>query len=489
MLIRRLQPGHGQRERLSDDPGAPTTSVASEPPSQPARPVRPARPARPAASRVRRVLPWLFALVLVLPLLGGVAVPPTATHADDLAAAIARQKNITARIAAQKAEIARLNAQQASLNSAISDTNDALGAVNANLTTVRAKIASLGDQIAQVQATYRDLVAQLAQLDSELADLEQLQEEKQQELSQRKAILAGRLRAAYQTDRTSLLETILSSGSFADAMTTLGYLIDFGDQDKKLALQIQQDQQTLATVQQTVSDTRAQTDALRIETANQKRQLDGRLVVQTSAKQRLASLQAETSRQLAIQKSNYAKLARNKAAAQKAMEYSVAAERALQRQIASIIARQRQLGNIPSRYNGTLTWPMVGSVTQEFGCTGVVWEPPQGSCAHYHNGIDLAAPMYTPVRAAGDGRVVFAGPNPYDPYPKAWIVIVAHSGALQTWYAHLDNGSHSITVSAGQWVTKGQIIGYEGMTGRTTGPHLHFMVELNGAFVNPRFFM
>jgi murein DD-endopeptidase MepM/ murein hydrolase activator NlpD len=438
---------------------------------------------------LRRALPWLVALVLVVPLVGGVATPPTPAHGDDLAAAISRQKEIASRIAAQKAEIARLNAQQASLNGAISDTNNALTTVNANLTDVRTKIASLGDQIAQVKATYQDLVAQLAQLDSDLADIQQLEVEKQQELSQRKAILAGRLRAAYQTDRTSLLETILSSGSFADAMTTLGYLVDFGDQDKQLAIQIQQDQQTLATIDQTVSDTRAQTEDLRVETADQKRQLDARLGAQTAAKQRLAGLQAETTRQLAIQKANYAKLARNKAAAQKAMEYSVAAEKALQRQIASIIARQRRLGNIPSRYNGTLTWPMSGSVTQEFGCTGVVWEPPQGSCRHYHNGIDLAGPMYTPVRASGDGRVVFAGPNPYDPYPKAWIVIVAHSGELQTWYAHLDNGSHSIPVSAGQWVTKGQIIGYEGMTGRTTGPHLHFMVELNGSFVNPRYFM
>ena len=97
--------------------------------------------------------------------------------------------------------------------------------------------------------------------------------------------------------------------------------------------------------------------------------------------------------------------------------------------------------------------------------------------------------MYTPVRAAGAGRVIWAGPNPYGGYPKPWIVIIAHSGALQTWYGHLDNRAHPIPVRTGDWVTKGQVIGYEGMTGRTTGPHLHFMVELNDRFVNPRLFM
>ena len=132
---------------------------------------------------------------------------------------------------------------------------------------------------------------------------------------------------------------------------------------------------------------------------------------------------------------------------------------------------------------------MVGSITQEYGCTGFSWEPAYGSCRHFHNGIDIANDLYTPVRAAGDGRVVFAGANPYDSYPKAWIVIVAHSSSLLTWYAHLDNGPHPIPVKAGQWVLRGQVIGYEGMTGHTTGPHLHWAVVYNGHFTNPRLFL
>ena len=97
--------------------------------------------------------------------------------------------------------------------------------------------------------------------------------------------------------------------------------------------------------------------------------------------------------------------------------------------------------------------------------------------------------MYTPVKAAGAGTVVFAGPNPYDAYPKAWIVIIAHSANLTTWYAHLDNSAHPIKVQAGQSVRKGEVIAYNGMTGRTTGPHLHWMVEFSGTFVNPRLYL
>src|SRR6185312_11761182 len=114
---------------------------------------------------------------------------------------------------------------------------------------------------------------------------------------------------------------------------------------------------------------------------------------------------------------------------------------------------------------------------QNFGCTGFSWEPQVGSCKHYHSGIDISAKMYTKITAAGDGVVVFAGPNPWDPYPKAWIVIIAHSEDLVTWYGHVDNAAKPPAVRAGQHVKKGQVIAYVGMTGRTTGPHLHWAVE------------
>jgi murein DD-endopeptidase MepM/ murein hydrolase activator NlpD len=58
-----------------------------------------------------------------------------------------------------------------------------------------------------------------------------------------------------------------------------------------------------------------------------------------------------------------------------------------------------------------------------------------------------------------------------------------------SWYGHIDNKSHPPAVHAGQYVSKGQIIAYEGMTGYTTGPHLHWAVQLDGAWVNPRLFL
>jgi murein DD-endopeptidase MepM/ murein hydrolase activator NlpD len=207
------------------------------------------------------------------------------------------------------------------------------------------------------------------------------------------------------------------------------------------------------------------------------------------AQQQLRELEEQTAQTLAKQKAAFAKMAKSKEAAEKAAAASAAAQRQLQQRIEQIIRERKEFGNIPSEYNGTLIWPLKGTVSQEFGCTGFSWEPPLGSCAHFHKGIDIAASIYTPIKAAGDGVVVFAGPNPYDPYPKAWIVIIAHSETMLTWYAHVDNASKPIRVSAGDDVKQGDVIAYVGMTGRTTGPHLHWMVEVGSDFKNPRRFV
>ena len=124
-------------------------------------------------------------------------------------------------------------------------------------------------------------------------------------------------------------------------------------------------------------------------------------------------------------------------------------------------------------------------MTQPFGCTGFSWEPPSGSCAHWHNGIDLVAPYGTPIHAAAPGRVVYVGWNYADGANPAWIVIIAHSSVLTTWYAHMQP---KYPVHAGDIVRQGQVIGYEGSTGHSTGAHLHWMVWYKGNFVNPALF-
>jgi murein DD-endopeptidase MepM/ murein hydrolase activator NlpD len=442
-----------------------------------------------AAVRARpRVAGRLLAFLLVIPLVVGVAAPPRVSG-DDIADARARQKELQQKIAEQKAQVVRLRELQAGLASEIASTSRALGGINADLSATKKRISGLTTKIVEVRAVYTDLVRQVGLLDRQVVALGEEQAEKAEALADRKAMLGARVREAYRTDRTPLIQQLLAAGSIADVLQDVGSYLDLGSQDQAIATRIRQDQQALDALHMLLAETRAAKDDLRQETLAQRRQLNEQMADLRAAKARLAALQEETARQLAIQRAAWAKISRNAAAVKQAIARDAAAQRQLAARIATLLERQRQFGNVPSVFNGTLIWPLGGVITQEFGCTGFAWEPSIGGCSHFHQGIDIAAPLYTPIRAAGDGVVLFAGPNPYDPYPKAWIVIIAHSDNLLSWYAHVDNGAHQPAVAAGDSVKAGQVIAYVGMTGRTTGPHLHWAIEYSSSFANPRFFV
>jgi murein DD-endopeptidase MepM/ murein hydrolase activator NlpD len=418
----------------------------------------------------------------------GAPTSPPGVKGDEIADARARQAQIKKQIADQQAQVAKLNALQVDLASGIKGTVDELKGINADLTAVKVKIDAMQVKVDAIKADYQDLVTQLKGLDATLAVIQAQETAKKAQLAERKALLAERVRSAYDTDRTSLLESFLSGGTFTDLLSEMSYFIDVGEQDKALANQIAVDQVTLASLHQATDDTRVRTDGLRLETAAQKRALDKSLAALTDARAQFKALEKRTAAALAKQKDAYALVAKNKAAAAAALAKASAEQKKLQAQIAEMIRKQMLSGSIPSAYNGTLSWPMVGDVTQPFGCTGFAWEPPYGSCAHFHQGIDIVAPFGTPVHAAGAGTIVYIGWNYADGADPAWIVIIAHSQGLQTWYAHM-SPEYPGGISAGSVVSEGQVIGYEASTGHSTGAHLHWAVMLNDTFVNPRLFL
>ncbi|MCG0277381.1 MAG: peptidoglycan DD-metalloendopeptidase family protein [Thermanaeromonas sp.] len=117
--------------------------------------------------------------------------------------------------------------------------------------------------------------------------------------------------------------------------------------------------------------------------------------------------------------------------------------------------------------SGRLAWPIYGQITSNFGYRG----------REFHTGIDIAAPHGSPVGAAEAGRVTYVG---YDGgYGRT--VIVDHGGGLATRYSHLSG----YNVKVGQQVSRREVIGYVGATGRATGPHLHFEVLVSGEPRNP----
>ena len=126
-----------------------------------------------------------------------------------------------------------------------------------------------------------------------------------------------------------------------------------------------------------------------------------------------------------------------------------------------------------------LSWPLLHfTITQPFGPTTVTLEPPYGSYKHFHTGVDIAAPLGSPVLAAADGIVVAVGRSNagYGTY-----VVTAHGGGIATLYGHLLQANARV----GEHVVRGQVIGLEGSTGFSTGPHVHFELRVNDQVTDP----
>ncbi len=157
---------------------------------------------------------------------------------------------------------------------------------------------------------------------------------------------------------------------------------------------------------------------------------------------------------------------------------AAAAQTSLAQLVATAMAGD---GTAPS----TWSLPVRGAITQPFGPTTFPLEPARNYngayYAHFHDGIDLAAPLAQPVVAAAEGRVTFVGHLS----DGAMVVIIAHAGGLVSVYAHLDDTFARPPMRIGDAVKAGQVIGFVGLTGITTGPHLHFAISRAGQPIDP----
>ena len=154
------------------------------------------------------------------------------------------------------------------------------------------------------------------------------------------------------------------------------------------------------------------------------------------------------------------------------------AERQLERESEQLIADINKLvgkfaGSPGSRGTGRFAYPIIGRLTSPFGPR----RHPIHKVISFHSGVDLAAPYGTPIMASDSGKVIYNGW--YGGYGR--VVIVDHGKNYTTLYAHLSRSG----TNKGNNIAKGQIIGYEGQAGYSTGPHLHFEVRVNGKPQNP----
>lgn len=292
----------------------------------------------------------------------------------------------------------------------------------------------------------------------------------------------------YENGQTSYVEMLLSADSFTDFLNAVEYITQISQYDRKMLKEYQNMQVTIADTQKTLETDYASLQSLQAKVQEEKQAVaalesakkgelndvaDDLTDAQTVAKAYEAEIQAQNEVIAQIQ------AAQKRAAEQQAAQQQ--AQAAEENQGATDVAGENQntaQNTTPSgngQSTGSMMWPCPSSkrVTSDYGPR----TSPTNGASSNHKGIDIGAAYGADIVAADGGTVLVAtysssGGN---------YVIIDHGGGLCTVYMH----ASSLTVSAGQTVSKGQVIAKVGSTGISTGNHLHFGVTLNGVYVSP----
>ncbi len=386
------------------------------------------------------------ALALAL-LLAGAA---TATDGSDKARLDARISELKSRaqLATQKeglltTELSQIGGRVRAAESSVAAEQAQLSTLEQSLAAERARLASLEERVAEETARLRGLGRQYT------AAL---------------TVLEKHLRAIYQADSPDLIAFALGTTSFSDLLDHIELLNRIGRQDEQIASKLERARAEL-------SRTRAATDRARKDAARTEALIEAQTAAQRATRDRMlasrdALASAEREKETALgsvreDKHEFLAEAESLAAQSAALAARIAAAQASQSTTGA------SSGTAPAAGSGQLGWPVAGPVTSGYG-----WR-----WGRMHEGIDIAVGTGTPVHAGAAGTVIYSGwMSGY-----GYLVVIDHGNGLSTASAH----NSSLIVGLGAVVQKGFVIALSGNTGRSTGPHVHFEVRVNGAPVDP----
>lgn len=389
--------------------------------------------------KARRVLGLVLALALFLPLAGRDMVIESSAVTQ---AEIDALKGDASSLASQRKDI------QAQLKELRSDRDDALARrdlLERQIYVVQQEINNIDEQIAM----YDQLIAE------KTAELEQAEADERAQFE----LFCRRMRyMEEQGEETSYWAILFSSASFSELLDNYMMIEEIIQYDNKVvddlvALQerVTADRTALEQAQAEQEEAKARQLEARKELEAQEEELDGLIKEINSREDQLEAMEREV----------------NESA--KKLDNEI---KRLEREMAAQIAK------VPSE-SGFL-WPLAGSINTVNSLFGSREDPITHKPGN-HSGIDIPAAKNTPIYASKSGVVVTSilGSGGYWSYGN--YVLISHSDGTSTLYAHMEKRN----VSKGQVVKQGDVIGYVGTTGRSTGNHLHFEVRVNGSRVDP----
>jgi murein DD-endopeptidase MepM/ murein hydrolase activator NlpD len=364
----------------------------------------------------------------------------------------------------QAQSISELQQKITNHNSTIKELEKEIATYQAQAIKIGKEADTLSNAIQSLDISKKKLETDIsltqAKIDKTSLEIKQLGNEignKVVNISDNKSIIANSLRKINQTDNIGTTDVILSNKSFSELWQDIENI-------EKLHTGVKNKISELESIKDNLEYDKSITEKKKAELVSLKQQLDDQKQAIISATKEKQNLLKETKNTEA----NYRALIGQKAAQKEAFEKELFAfESALKIAI--------DPNSLPRTGSGVLKWPVANPfITQYFGNTEFATANAQIYNGSGHTGIDLRASIGTPIYAASSGIVSGAGNT--DAYSGCWSygkwIFLKHNNGLSTLYAHLS----VISVNQGQTVNAGQIIGYSGNTGYSTGPHLHFGV-------------
>lgn len=390
--------------------------------------------------------------------------------------------------ATEESNLSEAQQEKKTLENDLQKAKELIDSLKGSKEDIQSEVEKLDKQLNEISGKVKELESRLSKKRQEIADTESaLNKAKEQEKKQYRN-MKKRIQFMYENGQTSYVEMLLSADSFTDFLNAVEYITQISQYDRKMLKEYQNMQVTIADTQKTLETDYASLQSLQAKVQEEKQAVvalesakkgelndiaDDLTDAQTVAKAYEAEIQAQNEVIAQIQ------AAQKRAAEQQAAQQQAQAAEGNQGATDAAGENQNTAQNTTPSGNGQSTgsmmWPCPSSkrVTSDYGPR----TSPTNGASSNHKGIDIGAAYGADIVAADGGTVLVAtysssGGN---------YVIIDHGGGLCTVYMH----ASSLTVSAGQTVSKGQVIAKVGSTGISTGNHLHFGVTLNGVYVSP----
>jgi murein DD-endopeptidase MepM/ murein hydrolase activator NlpD len=386
--------------------------------------------------------------LLVTGLLGAAAVPATVG------------------LAASKASLEKINRELNEIKKKKKEQQNQVKAIEGQISSLQRQQSDLENELMHIDLKRNETQKKLDKLEKQMeetkvkaAEAQDQLDEAKERVAKREALLKTRVKSMYERGNVSYLDVLLGASDFGDFLTRMQGLKLIAEQDTRILEDNIRDKETIE---------------------KKKKEIDHQLAVYADMYEEAENLKAELDKQYKRSVVVKAELKKKESELHEILEDEEQSLLALIKQEeAKYAERLRAMTASGSGYKGgRLALPIDDGLFRFTSGFGMRRDPFTGRSAG-HNGVDMAAPKGTPIKAAAPGIVIFAG------YSRGFgnTVMIKHNDELTTLYGHIMEGG--ILVSVGQRVDTGQVIAKVGSTGRSTGNHLHFTVYRNNVAVNP----